>query len=177
MRSVPGSDQDPASGLTVTAASGVASRPRDEHPVAASTSATPRGARRHMPGPVVSLSAWAPPRWPLLVWSGAGAPGAVRTTGEPDEPAAIAAGSAGMAVRAEIAPPGRRSGHRGGSNMAEQQAVPENVTPEQFFEQLLPAGYAAQKAEGAAVPQDFSMQYHVTGDGGGDWHVEIKDGV
>jgi SCP-2 sterol transfer family len=61
--------------------------------------------------------------------------------------------------------------------MAEQQAVPESVTPEQFFEQLLPAGYAAQKAEGGAVPQDFSMQYHVTGAGGGDWHVEIKDGV
>ena len=60
--------------------------------------------------------------------------------------------------------------------MAEQQAVPENVTPEQFFEQLLPAGYAAQKAEGASVPQDFSMQYHITGPGGGDWHVEIKDG-
>src|SRR5262249_59035620 len=60
--------------------------------------------------------------------------------------------------------------------MAEQQAPPENVTPEQFFEQLLPAGFEAQKQGGAVVPQDFSMQYHITGPGGGDWHVEIKDG-
>jgi len=60
--------------------------------------------------------------------------------------------------------------------MAEQPTPPENVTPEQFFEQLLPAGFEAQKEGGAAVPQDFSMQYHVTGSGGGDWHVEIKDG-
>jgi len=60
--------------------------------------------------------------------------------------------------------------------MAEQQALPENVTPEQFFEQLLPAGFEAQKQGGAVVPQDFNMQYHITGPGGGDWHVEIKDG-
>jgi SCP-2 sterol transfer family len=60
--------------------------------------------------------------------------------------------------------------------MPEQQTAPENVTPEQFFEQLMPAGYEAQKEGGAPVPQDFSMQYHVTGAGGGDWHVEIKDG-
>ena len=59
--------------------------------------------------------------------------------------------------------------------MAEQAAA--DVTPEQFFEQLLPAGFAAQKAEGASVPQDFTMQYHLTGDGGGDWHVAIKDGT
>jgi SCP-2 sterol transfer family len=61
--------------------------------------------------------------------------------------------------------------------MADAQAAPEIVTPEQFFEQLLPAGFAAQRESGAAVPQDFSMQYHVTGDGGGDWHVTIKDGA
>ncbi len=58
-----------------------------------------------------------------------------------------------------------------------EQAVPESVTPEQFFEQLLPAGFAAQKEGGAPVPQDFSMQYHLTGNGGGDWHVTIKDGA
>jgi hypothetical protein len=58
-----------------------------------------------------------------------------------------------------------------------EQAAPENVTPEQFFEQLLPAGFAAQRESGAAVPQEFSMQYHVTGDGGGDWHVAIRDGT
>jgi hypothetical protein len=60
--------------------------------------------------------------------------------------------------------------------MAEQQTPPENVTPEQFFEQLLPAGFETQRESGAAVPQDFSMQYHLTGPGGGDWHVDIKDG-
>jgi len=57
-----------------------------------------------------------------------------------------------------------------------EQAAPENVTPDQFFTQLLPAGFEAQRAEGAAVPTDFSMEYHLTGEGGGDWHVEIKDG-
>jgi hypothetical protein len=56
-------------------------------------------------------------------------------------------------------------------------AAPETMTPEQFFEQLLPAGFAAQKESGASVPQDFTMQYHVAGDGGGDWHVTIKDGI
>ncbi len=61
--------------------------------------------------------------------------------------------------------------------MAEQQAAPESVTPDQFFEQLLPAGFAAQRESGATVPQDFTMQYHITGEGGGDWHVTIKDGA
>lgn len=61
--------------------------------------------------------------------------------------------------------------------MAEQSATPEHVTPEQFFEHLLPTGFAAQREGGATVPQDFSMQYHVIGEGGGDWHVEIKDGA
>lgn len=60
--------------------------------------------------------------------------------------------------------------------MAQQPPVPENVTPEQFFEQLLPMGFAAQLAEGGAVPQDFTLQYHVTGAGGGDWAVAFKDG-
>ena len=53
----------------------------------------------------------------------------------------------------------------------------EQVTPQQFFEQLLPAGFTAQKESGSAVPQEFSMQYHVQGDGGGNWHVAIKDGA
>lgn len=60
--------------------------------------------------------------------------------------------------------------------MAEQPPVDENVTPEQFFQQLLPMGFEAQAASGAAVPSDFSLQYHLTGDGGGDWHVTMKDG-
>jgi hypothetical protein len=53
----------------------------------------------------------------------------------------------------------------------------EHVTPQQFFQQLLPTGFAAQREAGSSVPQDFSMQYHVLGDGGGDWHVAIKDGA
>jgi hypothetical protein len=56
--------------------------------------------------------------------------------------------------------------------MAEDQ-----VTLQQFFEQLLPTGFAAQREAGNAVPQDFTMQYLVSGDGGGDWHVSIKDGA
>jgi putative sterol carrier protein len=57
--------------------------------------------------------------------------------------------------------------------MAEQPPVSENVTPEQFFEQLLPMGFAAQTAAGGNTPQDFTLQYHLTGAGGGDWLVTI----
>lgn len=60
--------------------------------------------------------------------------------------------------------------------MAEQPQVAEDVTPEQFFEELLPAGYAAQREAGEAVPQDFTLQYRVTGAGGGDWVVAIAGG-
>jgi len=41
----------------------------------------------------------------------------------------------------------------------------EQVTLQQFFEQLLPTGFAAQREAGNAVPQDFTMQYLVSGDG------------
>jgi putative sterol carrier protein len=60
--------------------------------------------------------------------------------------------------------------------MAEQPPVPENVTPEQFFEQFLPMGFAAQTAAGGNTPQDFTLQYHLTGSGGGDWLVTIAGG-
>ncbi len=60
--------------------------------------------------------------------------------------------------------------------MAEQPPVPDSVTPEQFFEQLLPAGFTAQAAESGNIPQDFTIQYHVTGEGGGDWAVKIAEG-
>lgn len=60
--------------------------------------------------------------------------------------------------------------------MADQPVVPDSVTPSQFFSELLPMGFEAQRASGAAVPQDFAIQYHLTGDGGGSWHVQIKDG-
>jgi hypothetical protein len=62
--------------------------------------------------------------------------------------------------------------------MAEQPQVSEDVTPEQFFEQLLPMGFEAQAGatEAGAVPREFGLQYHVTGAGGGDWQVQIADG-
>ncbi len=59
--------------------------------------------------------------------------------------------------------------------VAEQPPIAENVTPEQFFEQLLPMGFAQQAQEGGSAPPDFTMQYHVTGAGGGDWQVTIRD--
>jgi len=57
-----------------------------------------------------------------------------------------------------------------------EQSVPENVTPEQFFEQLMPMGFAAQAEAGGATAQDFTLQYHLVGAGGGDWLVAIRDG-
>src|SRR5437870_340657 len=60
--------------------------------------------------------------------------------------------------------------------MAEQPPVSENVTPDQFFDQLLPAGFAAQAEAGVPTPQDFTMRYTLTGAGGGEWLVTIKDG-
>jgi len=60
--------------------------------------------------------------------------------------------------------------------MAEQPPLPESVTPAQFFEELLPMGFAAQAQSGEAAPQDFRLQFHVTGDGGGDWSLHISEG-
>jgi len=60
--------------------------------------------------------------------------------------------------------------------MAEQAQVPDNVTPKQFFEELMPMGFQAQAASGVA-PQDFNVQFHVTGAGGGDWQVVIAGGA
>ena len=60
--------------------------------------------------------------------------------------------------------------------MAEQSAVSDDVTPQQFFEQLLPTGFDAQREAGAPVPQDFTMQYVLSGEGGGEWAVTIADG-
>lgn len=60
--------------------------------------------------------------------------------------------------------------------MAEQPPVPESVTPEQFFEQLLPLGFAAQAQTGATPQASFVLGYAVTGDGGGGWIVTVADG-
>ncbi len=45
----------------------------------------------------------------------------------------------------------------------------------QFFEQILPEGFAAQQAENPSS-DEVTLQYHVTGDGGGDWTVAIAGG-
>lgn len=58
--------------------------------------------------------------------------------------------------------------------MAEQSTVSDDVTPEQFFEQLLPMGFQAQRDAGGAVPTEFTMQYVLTGPGGGEWAVTIE---
>jgi SCP-2 sterol transfer family len=61
------------------------------------------------------------------------------------------------------------------TTMAEQPQVPENVTPAQFFEELLPTGFAAQTADGSA-PGDFTIQFAVQGEGGGEWVARVADG-
>ena len=60
--------------------------------------------------------------------------------------------------------------------MAEQPTPPDDVTPDQFFEELLPMGFQTQREAGGQVPQDFTMQYLLTGSGGGEWAVTIKEG-
>jgi SCP-2 sterol transfer family len=59
--------------------------------------------------------------------------------------------------------------------MAEQPQLSDDVTPEQFFESLLPMGFAAQEQEGNA-PRNFTIHFNVAGEGGGDWMVHIADG-
>jgi len=61
--------------------------------------------------------------------------------------------------------------------MAEQSPVPENITPEQFFEELLPMGFAAQASGGDAAPTDVTIQFCLTGSGGGEWHATINHGA
>jgi len=61
--------------------------------------------------------------------------------------------------------------------MAEQPAVPEDVTPAQFFEQLLPMGFQAQAAGGGTTPGEFAINFTLTGEGGGTWHAAIRDGA
>lgn len=59
--------------------------------------------------------------------------------------------------------------------MADQPAAPDNVTPEMFFEQLLPMGFAAQAGTQPA-PAEMTLLYKITGPEGGDWHVTIANG-
>ncbi|MBI3784322.1 MAG: SCP2 sterol-binding domain-containing protein [Deltaproteobacteria bacterium] len=61
--------------------------------------------------------------------------------------------------------------------MADQPEVPSDVTAAQFFEVMLPMGFEANAAANPGqTPRELTMQYVVTGDGGGDWTLSIKDG-
>ena len=55
-------------------------------------------------------------------------------------------------------------------------SFPENVTPSQFFEELMPMGFAAQVDGGGTKPGDIALKYVLTGAGGGSWLVDINDG-
>jgi putative sterol carrier protein len=59
--------------------------------------------------------------------------------------------------------------------MADPMPVSDSVTPQQFFEELLPAGFAAQASTGNA-PQDFTIQFRLDGAGGGEWQAAIVNG-
>lgn len=61
--------------------------------------------------------------------------------------------------------------------MADQPQLSDDVTPQQFFEQLLPMGFQAQSAGGGATPTEFAIQFTVSGAGGGAWHAAIRDGA
>lgn len=58
-----------------------------------------------------------------------------------------------------------------------EQTVPVDIMPEQFFEQLLPMGFAAQAQAGATPQAGFVLGYTLTGVGGGSWTVSVADGV
>jgi hypothetical protein len=60
--------------------------------------------------------------------------------------------------------------------MADPMQVPDGITPQAFFEELLPAGFAAQASTGSA-PQDFTIQFRLSGAGGGEWHAAIANGA
>ena len=60
--------------------------------------------------------------------------------------------------------------------MADPLQPSDNVTPTEFFETLLPQGFAAQ-ADAGNAPQDFTIQFCVTGAGGGDWYAAIANGA
>jgi putative sterol carrier protein len=60
--------------------------------------------------------------------------------------------------------------------MAEETAaLPSDVTPAQFFEQLLPMGFAAQAASGQSQ-SDITTKFVVTGETGGSWIARIAGG-
>jgi SCP-2 sterol transfer family len=60
--------------------------------------------------------------------------------------------------------------------MADPLPVTDGVTPQQFFEELLPAGFAAQAGAGS-TPQEFTIQFRLSGPGGGEWHAAMGNGA
>jgi len=50
----------------------------------------------------------------------------------------------------------------------------DEITPTQFFEQVVPEGFAADQAN--APQDDATLCYVVTGDGGGEWTLKITGG-
>ena len=61
--------------------------------------------------------------------------------------------------------------------MADAPVVSTDITPAMFFEQLMPAGFKAQIEQGLPIPKDYVIQYRLTGDGGGEWNVAIREGA
>lgn len=61
--------------------------------------------------------------------------------------------------------------------MAEQPPIPAEVTPDEFFLEMLPMGFATQAQAGGPTPQgEFTLAWHLTGEGGGEWLATLKDG-
>lgn len=52
----------------------------------------------------------------------------------------------------------------------------ETTNVRQFFEELLPAGFAAQQ-EASPTTEDVTLRYRITGDDGGEWTVQIAGGA
>lgn len=50
----------------------------------------------------------------------------------------------------------------------------DQITPAQFFEQVVPEGFAADPVN--ASQDDASLAYVLTGDGGGEWTIKISGG-
>jgi hypothetical protein len=61
--------------------------------------------------------------------------------------------------------------------MSDEPVVPAEITPTTFFEQLMPAGFKAQIEQGLPTPKDYVIQYRLTGEGGGEWNVAIREGT
>jgi hypothetical protein len=55
--------------------------------------------------------------------------------------------------------------------------IPDDVTPRDFYQNLLAALFAARSANAAQKGFDTSLRVVVSGDGGGTWTIRLRDGV